>query len=218
MQTIGAAILATALAVSATPASAETDRNLNARSPTDGTVKREDGLGAFNRVYKVVTHPRCANCHVGADNMPMWSGPSYGETRPHGMNVNAGMSVHEGAKRCGPEALPCSTCHRKNDNFDTEPHAPPRAGLDWCLPPAELAWFNKSAAEVCAQLSDPERNGGLDWMELAKHLITDAKHHGFVLWGWQPGGGREPAPYSLQEHVYDILVWGTSGMPCPPEE
>ena len=68
-------------------------------------VSRPDGLAAWARIYEVASHPRCSNCHVGADNRPMWSGPSYGRTRPHGMNINAGES------RIGAEYLPCSTCH-----------------------------------------------------------------------------------------------------------
>jgi cytochrome c553 len=171
----------------------------------------QEGLAAFDRIYEVASHPRCANCHVGADNVPMWSGAYYGETRPHGMNVNAGES------RIGVETLVCSTCHRTNDNFATDPHAPPRAGLDWQLPPVEFEWFGKTPAEICAQLSDPDRNGGRDWMGLAEHLIDDAGHLGFVLWGWQPGGGREPAPYSLQAHVDDVTIWGVAGQPCPTE-
>ena len=76
-------------------------------------------------------------------------------------------------------------------------------------------WFGKSPAEICAQLSDPDRNGGRDWRGLAEHLVEDAGHHGFVLWGWSPGDGRDPAPYSLQAHVDDVLAWGAAGMPCP---
>jgi len=44
--------------------------------PEGGSVSLEEGLLAFQRIYEVVSHPRCANCHVGADNIPMWSGPS----------------------------------------------------------------------------------------------------------------------------------------------
>ena len=60
--------------------------------PDEGSVSREEGLQAWARIYDVASHPRCANCHVGADNLPMWSGPSYGETRPHGMHIDAGVS------------------------------------------------------------------------------------------------------------------------------
>jgi hypothetical protein len=177
--------------------------------PPEGSVSTEDGLAAWDRVYEVVSNPRCANCHTGPDNRPMWSGPSYGKTRPHGMNINAGES------RMGAETLPCATCHITSDAPNTVPHAAPHVGLDWQLAPVEFEWFGKSSAEICAQLKDPERNGGRDMMGLAQHLVEDAAHKGFVLWGWSPGGTRVPAPYSLQQHVDDILAWGTAGQPCP---
>ncbi|MEL7416903.1 MAG: hypothetical protein AAGJ92_13545, partial [Pseudomonadota bacterium] len=77
--------------------------NVSIDPPTAAT--RAEGLAAFDRIFEVASHPRCSNCHVGDDNLPMWSGPSYGQTRPHGMNVNAGES------RIGAETLLCSTCH-----------------------------------------------------------------------------------------------------------
>ena len=177
--------------------------------PEPGSVSAADGLAAFGRIHEVATHPRCANCHVGEDGVPMWHGASDGPARPHGMNVRAGES------RMGVETLPCATCHRTSDDFESAPHAPPHAGLDWRLPPAEFAWFGLSAAELCAQLSDPERTGGRDWVGLAEHLVEDSSHRGFVLWGWEPGGGREPAPYSLRAHIDDVLAWGAAGQPCP---
>jgi len=32
-----------------------------------GSVRRADGLEAWKRIEAVVTHPRCANCHVDAN-------------------------------------------------------------------------------------------------------------------------------------------------------
>ncbi|MHA3976779.1 hypothetical protein ACW9UR_03755 [Halovulum sp. GXIMD14794] len=200
-----------ALAASAGLALAEGDAPAKIDAPAPGSVSTKDGLAAFTRIFEVVSHPRCANCHVGEDHRPMWSGPSYGQTRPHGMNVIAGES------RMGIETIPCETCHRRNEDFAADPHAPPHAGLDWRLPPVEFQWFGKSPADICAQLSDPERTGGRDWLALAEHLVEDAGHRGFVLWGWNPGGTREPAPHDLQTHVDDILAWGAAGTPCPAE-
>jgi len=193
----------------ATLAFAEGEPSTVIEPPAEGSVTLDEGLAAFGRIFEVVSHPRCANCHVGPDNIPMWSRGNHGESRPHGMNINAGES------RIGAESLVCSTCHRKSESLESAPHAPPRAGLDWRLPPVEFAWFGKTPAEVCAQLADPESNGGRDWIGLAEHLVEDSAHLGFVLWGWKPGGGREPAPYSLQEHVDDVLAWGVAGQPCP---
>ena len=186
---------------------------LKVEPPAPGSVSREDGLKAFARIHEVVTHPRCANCHVGPDNIPMWSGPSYGKARHHGMNINAGVS------RIGAETLACSTCHttlsEDREGANPTPHAAPRVALDWRLAPVEFEWFGKTPEQICAQLSDPERTGGRDIVALAEHLAEDAGHGGFVKWGWSPGGTREPAPYSLQAHIDDVLAWGAAGAPCP---
>lgn len=141
----------------------------------------------------------------------MWSGETYGETRQHGMNIQAGES------RMGIEALQCSTCHTtKNEdwgNANDIPHASPRVAMGWQLAPVEADWFGRFTEEICAQLRDPDRNGGRTVIELAEHL----KHDLILHWAWSPGGGCEPAPYSLQEHVNDILDWGVAGMPCPQD-
>lgn len=204
MQRIISAVLALVLAA---PAVAEGE-NVSINPPAEGSVSTEEGLSAFMRVYEVASHPRCSNCHVGADNRPMWSGPSYGETRPHGMNIIAGES------RIGAETVLCSTCHAYNEGANDGPHMAPQVAMNWQLAPVEAEWFGKTAVEVCNQLRDPERNGGRDFMEIASHLDHDLILH----WAWNPGGGREPAPYSLQEHVDDVLAWGVAGYPCENDE
>lgn len=168
-------------------------------------VTREEGIAAWSRIHEVVSHPRCSNCHVGPDNTPMWSGPSYGRTRPHGMNVNAGDS------RIGAEYIPCQTCHAYRETGSNDlPHMAPQVAMTWRLAPVEAHWFDRSSAEICNQLRDPDLNGGRTYLDLASHLDHDLILH----WAWAPGGGREPAPYSLQEHVNDILAWGVAGTPC----
>lgn len=185
--------------------------------PAAGSVTTEQGLEAFQRIYEVASHPRCANCHVGEDNIPRWSGSSYAPFPPgqdwkyHGMNINAGDS------RIGAETLPCSTCHQTTPDLEADPHAPPHFGIDWQLAPVEFEWFGKSPVEICEQLKDPKRNGDRDWRGLVDHLVDDAGHRGPVLWGWNPSGDREAAPYSLQQHVDDMAIWGVAGQPCPAE-
>ncbi len=170
---------------------------------TEGSVSREEGLAHWGRIYEVASHPRCSNCHVGASGVPMWSGPSYGEAGPHGMNVVAGES------RIGAETLLCSTCHGQANSL--LPHGPPGVADVWQLPPAEAEWFGKSSAYICAQIQDPERNGDRSIRDIAEHLDHDLILH----WAWAPGPGREPAPYSLQETVNAIMAWGAAGAPCP---
>lgn len=187
----------------------DNDLGISVELLPEGSVTNSDGLAAFERIYEVVSHPRCANCHVDDSNVPMWSGPSYGETRPHGMNIHGGIS------RIGADTIPCSTCHRRDGNLGSEPNAPPHFGIGWRLAPVKFLWFGQTPGFICEQLKDSDRNGGRDGIGLVHHLIDDAGHRGPVLWGWSPGGTREPAPYSLQEHVDDMLKWTAAGQPCP---
>ena len=176
--------------------------------PVAGSVGVHDGLAAWDRIYEVTSHPRCANCHVGESDRPMWSGPTYGRARPHGMNIRAGES------RIGAETVPCRTCHVTSDGAGSRtPHMAPKVSEAWRLAPVEADWFGRSSDEICVQLRDPDRNGGRSIVEIAEHLDHDVILH----WAWSPGGGREPAPYSLQEHVNDVLIWGAAGQPCPSD-
>ncbi|MCB1385237.1 MAG: hypothetical protein KDJ80_04800 [Nitratireductor sp.] len=179
----------------------------------EGSVSREEGLASWQVFYEVASHPRCANCHVGDDNLPMWSGASFGAPRRHGMNIDAGVS------RIGAETLPCSTCHIAVKTFDpainATPHMPPKTALAWQLAPVEMEWFGKSSAEICAQVQEPARTGGRDVRAVAEHLAEDVAHGGFIQWAWAPGGGREPAPHSLQEAMDALMKWQAAGTPCP---
>ena len=169
----------------------------------------ESGLETWAKIYEVVSHPRCANCHVGDDNRPRWSGAHYGledgEWVYHGMNVNGGED------RIGNTTLPCATCHQQ-ENSDVL-HGPPGAHV-WALAPVEMEWFGKSSAEVCAQIKDPARNGGRSLQEVADHI----DHDELVHWGWEPGPGREPAPYSRKDTVGFFETWAAQGAPCPSLE
>ncbi len=203
------ALCATALLLIADGNANAAENEIKLNPPEKGSVSEESGLQAWSRIYEVASHPRCANCHTGESDRPMWSGPSYGQARPHGMNIRAGNS------RIGAETLLCSTCHTtlKEDRADANstPHAAPRVAMLWRLAPKEAHWFGRSSQQICEQLRNPELNGGRTMEQIAEHLNHDLILH----WAWQPGGNREPAPYSLQEHVNDILTWGVAGFPCP---
>lgn len=164
------------------------------------------GLSLWEQIHAVFSHPRCSNCHVGEDNIPLWSGAHYGGagTRAHGMNINAGVS------RDGAETLPCATCH-STQNADIL-HRPPGAP-HWVLPPVEMQWAGRSSKEICEQIKNPATNGNRSLAEVADHVGHDA----LVLWGWNPGPGREPAPYTAEQLVGFILQWDALGAPCPAE-
>ncbi len=174
--------------------------------PVKGETARGPGIEAWTRIYEVVSHPRCANCHTGPSDRPMWSGPSYGETRPHGMNIRAGESG------IGAETLPCRTCHVRTETGGTAAaHMAPQVAEAWRLAPVEAHWFGQTSAYICARLRDPDLNGGRTATQIADHLGHDVILH----WAWAPGGGREPAPYDLEAHIADIRIWGDAGQPCP---
>ena len=160
------------------------------------------GVEVWENIYQVLSHPRCVNCHV-ADDRPRWSGKNYGKTGVHGMNVQAT------ATRMGmPGQQMCSTCHAKT-NSDV-PHGPPGAEI-WMLAPAEMVWWGKSSVELCSIVKDPAKTGGRDIKAFADHIGHDA----LVAWGWAPGVGREPAPFSADETVAMLGQWLALGLPCP---
>lgn len=162
---------------------------------------QDPGLAAWERIYLVFSHPRCANCHV-EDERPRWSGPHYGAARVHGMNVQRGSDGF------GQPGLRCATCHQAHNA--PQPHGPPGAPA-WHLAPAGMAWWQRPSKAVCEQVKDPARNGGRTLDEVARHVRDD----GLVAWDWAPGAGREPAPGSA-EQTYDLLrQWSAAGAPCP---
>lgn len=174
-------------------------------SPTAPAVVADPakGLPAWEKIYAVFSHPRCANCHVEGER-PMWSGAHYGAARPHAFNVQRGAD----GSGFGNPAMRCTTCHFESNSNVL--HGPPGAE-NWHLAPPEMVWFNMSSAEICAQIKDPNRNGGRTLEEVAMHVRDDK----LVGWGWSPGPGREPAPGSAEETFVAIQAWSEAGAPCP---
>ena len=128
-------LAALALALGLSTAVWADSEKIELEAPAEGSVSTEQGLKAWSRIYEVASHPRCANCHVGPSERPMWSGPSYGKARVHGMNIQAGSS------RMGAEHILCQTCHTtKSEDWadaNTTPHAAPRVAMPWALAPVE---------------------------------------------------------------------------------
>jgi hypothetical protein len=135
---IAAVIAASSIAALAGIVAAKDEAAKDALPP--GSVSRAEGLEAWKRIEAVVTHPRCANCHVDAKAIPIWT--PAGETKPrvHGMNVHGGQS------RIGAEAIRYSTCHMTSTQADDPAPAPPRAGIDWQLAPVAFIWFGAGTA------------------------------------------------------------------------
>jgi hypothetical protein len=150
----------------------------------------------FTELGKVLTNPRCVNCHPAGDR------PHQGdEGRPHQ------PPVQRGADGRGLAAMRCSICHQ-NANFD--PGRVP-GHPEWHLAPRETAWEGKTIPEICAQIKDPARNGGRKPEDLVHHIGEDT----LVGWAWAPGFGRTPAPGTQQQAGALVDAWVQTGAICP---
>jgi hypothetical protein len=185
-----------ALAVALLPAAAFADT----LSPPESFASIGDtaarSAAMFTELGKVLTHPRCVNCHPAGDR------PRQGETgRPHQPPVTRGPDGH------GLPSLRCNTCHQAA-NFD--PGRMP-GHPEWHLAPFSMAWENKSVAEICAQIKDPARNGNRKVEEMIHHIGEDT----LVGWAWAPGFGRKPAPGSQKIAGALVKAWIETGAACP---
>ena len=158
--------------------------------------QKERSVALFAEAGKVILHPRCVNCHPAGDR------PLQGEDgHPHLPLVVRGREGH------GAVAMQCTNCHGRA-NFD--PGGVPGHPI-WHLAPIEMAWAGKSLGEICAQIKDPNRNGGKSLDEIVHHMTEDS----LVGWGWSPGAGRAPAPGTQQEFGALIRAWAEGGATCP---
>lgn len=191
-------VLAAGLAalVSTTAATQET-ADLKPPSAFQGIANEaERSRTLFEEAGKVLTHPRCVNCHPAGDR-PLQGNDSHPHV-PHVRRGDGGMGV---------AGLRCNTCHQ-TENVD---HASLPGHPAWHLAPIEMAWHGRSLAEICAQIKDPERNGGKTLAELQQHMAEDS----LVGWGWQPDAGREPAPGDQATFGELIAAWIDTGAHCP---
>ena len=134
----------------------------------------------FGVVFEVFTHPRCVNCHPAGDR-PLQTDRGVA----HSMNVARGPDSK------GRPGLRCQTCHQQRPLAGA--HMPPGAPLvepfpEWSLAPIEMAIEGRSPGELCRQLKDRKRTGGLGLEDILFHLRKDP----LVLWAFDPGAGRTP--------------------------
>jgi hypothetical protein len=152
----------------------------------------------FTELGKVLTSPRCVNCHPAGDH------PRQGEHgRLHQPPVERGADGH------GLPAMRCNSCHQQA-NFD--PGRVP-GNPEWHLAPREMAWEGKTLAEICAQIKDPARNGGRKVEDLIHHIADDT----LVGWAWAPGYGRQPAPGTQKQAGALVEAWVKTGAACPTQ-
>jgi hypothetical protein len=196
-----AAIMAATGCALALPALAQTAPPL--KTPADfASISNaaERSRAIFAEVGRVLTHPRCMNCHPAGEH-PL-QGTDGHEHRPVVWRNDTG---HFGT--------PCGECHSERNvplheaaSYKSIPGHP-----RWGVAPLEMAWQGKSFGEICRQLKDGAKNGGRDLKLLQEHVA----HDNLVAWGWTPGNGREPAPGTQQLAGELVQAWIDSGAECP---
>ena len=152
----------------------------------------------YAEMSRVLLHPRCINCHP-SDDIPR-----------QGMQLAFhDPPVQRGPKDRGVPGMECASCHQdRNQPMTRVPGAP-----EWHLAPIEMAWVGKTAAYICNQIKDPNRNGGKSLAQLVEHN----GHDKLVGWGWAPGADREPAPGTQQQFGELTRAWVETGAECPEE-
>ena len=187
----------------------------------DGTIfaqSRNDGdaRANFMEAFKVFSHPRCVNCHPAGDS------PLQGEdSRPH-----ESIRLRRGPDGQGVFAIKCTNCHQVQNQPGL--HMPPGApyplknGVEdqahrgeprWHLPAATtpMVFEKRTPRQLCRQLLDKKKNGGLTPEQLVHHVNYDP----LVLWAWDPGEGRSKPPLSHAEFVRKVEEWIGKGRACP---
>jgi hypothetical protein len=157
----------------------------------------ERSRALFAEAAKVLTSPRCMNCHPAGDQ------PLQG----------ADHRIHFPPARRAGLGDSCAACHTDRNvtlhvaaSFQSVPGHP-----RWALAPLSMAWEGKSLGDICRQIKDKDRNGGRDLALLYEHIAKDD----LVAWGWNPGAGREPAPGSQDIAGQLTKAWIDSGAECP---
>ena len=160
----------------------------------------ERSVALFNEMGKVLTHPRCLNCH------PVTGGPTQGDDmHPHSPPVVRGDADF------GAPGMTCNTCHSAQNVQLTSGYGSIPGHDPWALAPVSMGWQGKTLDEICTQIKDPKRNGGRTLEQLFEHHATD----GLVGWGWDPGEGRTPAPGSQEIFGQLTRAWIDTGAACP---
>ncbi|MDT1062025.1 Isoquinoline 1-oxidoreductase subunit [Paracoccus sp. CPCC 101403] len=191
-------IPALALALATTPVFAQ---DLSGPEAFEGIKdEKERSAAIFEEMGKVLTHPRCLNCH------PVTGGPTQGDDmHPHSPPVVRGEADF------GAAGMNCNVCHGTENVALTANHRSIPGHEPWALAPVSMGWQGLGLGAICAQLKDPERNGGRTLEQLYEHNAQD----GLVGWGWDPGEGRTPAPGSQELFGKLTRAWIDSGAACP---
>jgi hypothetical protein len=175
------------------------DEQKNSASASTTTQDAAASRLAFLEVYKVLMSPRCMNCHPAGD-IPLQGDDSH----LHFQNVKRGPDGK------GKYALKCANCHQEINLAGA--NMPP-GNSTWQLPKPEmpLVFQGRTPAQLARQLKDPAQNGGKTLEQLIHHVADDK----LVLWGWDPGDGRNKPPLSHEEFVKQMRKWIDNGAAIP---
>ncbi len=162
---------------------------------------KERSVSLFVEAGRVITHPRCTNCHPPDDR------PRQGmDQHAHIPAVSGGSDGH------GAPGLPCTACHQSTNTTTVGATLPSIPGNPkWALAPVKMAWLGRSLGQICEQIKDPSRNGGKSLAALQHHMAEDV----LVAWGWTPGPGLEPVPGTQKAFGELIQAWMDTGAHCP---
>jgi len=155
-------------------------------------------VAAFKKVYSVLMHPRCMNCHPTGD-IPLQGEDSH----IHNMLPQRG---HDGM---GVSTMKCANCHASTG---VPGESTPPGNPSWHLPPADMkmVFQGKSARELALQLVNPEKNGHKDMQALREHAEDT-----LVKSGWNMGGDRELPPLSYEQFKEVWYTWIDNGAHAP---
>lgn len=163
--------------------------------------ERARSVALFVEAAKVITSPRCMNCHS----------TTFQPTQGDDLHAHVPL-MYGGPRDRGVPGLPCSSCHGA---ANTPTLAPSIASIPgnphWGLAPAAMAWQGKSLREICLQVQDSARNGGRSLSKIHEHMTKDP----LVGWAWHPGEGRAPAPGTQAQFGALIKGWISTGAQCP---
>ncbi len=154
-----------------------------------GVEDKEESLAAFKTVIAVLKDPRCINCH------PVGDIPRQGsEHILHPYNVT--------------RKTDCRMCHGDKNLPSGIP-----GDKNWAIAPKSMGWYGLSDREIGQRVLDKNRNGGKTKEDLIHHMTEDS----LVLWGWQPGGKREPVQVPFAEFEKAVRTWLENGAYLPEE-
>ncbi|OUL99271.1 hypothetical protein [Variovorax sp. JS1663] len=164
--------------------------------PVPTARDRERSRQAFQRIALVLRHPRCMNCHTGAEF------PRQGDTRQRHQQLVVRGDFNQGAP-----GMPCVGCHLGTNSPDGRVPGAAR----WQMAPRSMGWEQlKTDRALCEAFVDKSKNGKRDARAIVEHI----NHDPLVQWAWMPGE-RQPPAIGREEFHALVRLWARTGAECP---